>query len=120
MANALRLLSIDMVEKASSGHPGMPLGMADVATVLWSHFLRFDPQNPLWPGRDRFVLSGGHGSALLYSLLFVTGFPDMTLEALKGFRTLHSLTPGHPEWGVTPGVDATTGPLAQGLGNAVG
>ena len=120
MANALRLLSVDMVEKASSGHPGMPLGMADVATVLWSHFLRFDPQNPLWPGRDRFVLSGGHGSALLYSLLFVTGFPDMTLEALKGFRTLHSLTPGHPEWGVTPGVDATTGPLAQGLGNAVG
>ena len=118
MAKAVRFLSADMVEKAKSGHPGMPLGMADVATVLWAKFLKFDATNPDWPDRDRFVLSNGHGSALLYSLLYLTGFPGYDKETLKRFRQFSSLTPGHPEKGV--GVDFSTGPLAQGLAGAVG
>lgn len=120
MANALRILAMDAVEKASSGHPGMPMGMADVATVLFTQFLKFDPQTPDWPNRDRFILSAGHGSMLLYALLYLTGYPEMTLAALQNFRQLHSKTPGHPEWGHTAGVEATTGPLGQGLANAVG
>jgi transketolase len=119
LANAVRALSIDAVERAQSGHPGMPLGMADIATVLWQKFLKHNPKNPLWFNRDRFVLSNGHGSMLLYSLLHLTGYA-LTLEDLKLFRQLHSKTPGHPEYGETVGVETTTGPLAQGLGNAVG
>jgi transketolase len=118
-ATALRMLSVDMVQRANSGHPGMPLGMADIAAVLWLQFLRHNPHNPQWPNRDRFVLSNGHGSALLYSLLHLTGY-QVSIEDLKDFRQLHSITPGHPEHGLTPGVDATTGPLGQGLANAVG
>ncbi|MDR2902652.1 MAG: transketolase [Lactobacillales bacterium] len=120
MANALRFLSVDMVEKAKSGHPGMPLGMADVATVLWTKFLKFDATAPDWFDRDRFVLSNGHGSALLYSLLHVTGFKEMTIDQLKSFRQFGSKTPGHPESEITPGVDFSTGPLGQGLTGAVG
>jgi transketolase len=120
MANAIRALAMDAVQKADSGHPGMPMGMADVATVLFTRFLKFDPAHPDWPDRDRFVLSAGHGSMLLYSLLFLTGYPDMTLEELKNFRQLGSRTAGHPEYGHAPGIETTTGPLGQGLGNAVG
>src|SRR5204862_6515884 len=120
MANALRALAMDAVEQAKSGHPGMPMGMADIATVLFTQFLRFDPQAPDWPDRDRFVLSAGHGSMLLYSLLHLTGYPDMTLDELKRFRQLGSRTAGHPEYGHAPGIETTTGPLGQGLGNAVG
>ncbi|MBX7146217.1 MAG: transketolase [Alphaproteobacteria bacterium] len=120
LANAIRILAADAVEKAQSGHPGMPMGIADVATVLFSKFIKFYPSDPLWPNRDRFILSAGHGSMLLYSLLFLTGYKDMTLEELKKFRQLGSLTPGHPEYGHTPGIETTTGPLGQGLGNAVG
>lgn len=120
MANALRVLSMDSVQKANSGHPGLPMGMADVATVLFSQFLKFSPQDPQWPDRDRFILSAGHGSMLLYSLLHLTGYPFMTLEQLKNFRQKGSLTPGHPEVGHTPGVETTTGPLGQGLANGVG
>src|SRR3989475_6374292 len=120
MANALRALAMDAVEQAKSGHPGMPMGMADVATVLFTQFLRFDPRAPDWPDRDRFVLSAGHGSMLLYSLLHLTGYPDMTLDELKRFRQLGSRTAGHPEYGHAPGIETTTGPLGQGLGNAVG
>jgi len=119
LANAIRFLSIDAVEKAQSGHPGMPLGMADIATVLWHKFLKYNPQNPKWFNRDRFVLSNGHGSMLLYSLLHVTGY-DLSIQELKNFRQLHSKTPGHPECTDTPGVETTTGPLGQGLANAVG
>ncbi|QDP71389.1 transketolase [Legionella israelensis] len=119
LANAIRILSIDAVEKAQSGHPGMPLGMADIATVLWKKFLRHNPENPLWFDRDRFVLSNGHGSMLLYSLLHLTGY-SLELNELKHFRQLHSKTPGHPEHDHTPGVETTTGPLGQGLANAVG
>lgn len=119
LANAIRMLSVDAVERAQSGHPGMPLGMADIATVLWQKFMKHNPQNPLWFNRDRFVLSNGHGSMLLYSLLHLTGY-KLTIEDLKQFRQLHSKTPGHPEHADTPGVETTTGPLAQGLGNAVG
>ena len=119
LANAIRFLSIDAVEKAQSGHPGMPLGMADIATVLWQKFLKHNPNNPLWFNRDRFVLSNGHGSMLLYSLLHLTGY-DLSLTELKNFRQLHSKTPGHPELHDTPGVETTTGPLGQGLANAVG
>ncbi len=119
LANALRILSIDAVDKAQSGHPGMPLGMADIATVLWKKFLKFNPKNPNWFNRDRFVLSNGHGSMLLYSLLHLTGY-NLPIEELKQFRQLHSKTPGHPEHGHTPGVETTTGPLGQGLANAVG
>ncbi|MCX7338242.1 MAG: transketolase [Alphaproteobacteria bacterium] len=120
LANAIRFLSMDTVEAAKSGHPGMPMGMADVATVLFCDFLKFNPQDASWPDRDRFVLSTGHGSVLLYSLLYLTGYPDMTIEHLKQFRQWGSLTPGHPEYGHTPGVETTTGPLGQGLATAVG
>lgn len=119
LANAIRFLSIDAVEQAQSGHPGMPLGMADIATVLWQKFLRHSPKNPLWFNRDRFVLSNGHGSMLLYSLLHLTGY-HLSIDELKNFRQLHSKTPGHPESTHTPGVETTTGPLGQGLANAVG
>jgi transketolase len=119
LAHAIRFLSVDAVELAQSGHPGMPLGMADIATVLWKKFLRHNPKNPLWYNRDRFVLSNGHGSMLLYALLHLTGYA-LSLDDLKNFRQLHSKTPGHPENGLTPGVETTTGPLGQGLGNAVG
>ena len=117
--NTIRFLAVDMVEKAKSGHPGAPLGMAPMAWVLWSRFLRFDPKDPDWPGRDRFVLSAGHASALLYALLHLAGY-DLPMEELRRFRQLHSRTPGHPEVGYTPGVETTTGPLGQGLANAVG
>jgi transketolase len=120
MANAIRFLAIDAVEKAKSGHPGMPMGMADVATVLFSRFLKFDPSDPAWPDRDRFVLSAGHGSMLLYALLYLTGYDGVTLEELKSFRQWGSKTPGHPEYGHTPGVETTTGPLGQGIATAVG
>ena len=119
LANALRLLAIDAVEAAKSGHPGMPMGMADIAEVLWRDHLKHDPSSPRWADRDRFVLSNGHGSMLLYALLHLTGY-DLPLEELKRFRQLHSKTPGHPEVGLTPGVETTTGPLGQGLANAVG
>lgn len=119
LANAVRMLSVDAVNQAQSGHPGMPLGMADIATVLWKKFLKHNPKNPLWFNRDRFVLSNGHGSMLLYSLLHLTGY-KLPVEELKNFRQLHSKTPGHPEFGHTPGVETTTGPLGQGLANAVG
>ena len=120
MANAIRALSMDAVETAKSGHPGMPMGLADVATVLFTRFLKFDPAHPDWPDRDRFVLSAGHGSMLLYSLLHLTGYADMTLDELKRFRRLGSRTAGHPEFGHAAGIETTTGPLGQGLGNAVG
>ncbi|MBB3915498.1 transketolase [Rhizobium fabae] len=120
MANAIRFLAMDAVEKANSGHPGMPMGMADVATVLFTKYLRFDPKKPHWPNRDRFVLSAGHGSMLLYSLLYLTGYPDMTVEDLKQFRQLGSKTAGHPEYGHATGIETTTGPLGQGIANAVG
>ena len=120
MANAIRFLAIDAVEKAKSGHPGMPMGMADVATVLFSRFLKFDPADPAWPDRDRFVLSAGHGSMLLYALLHLTGYEGVTLDELKAFRQWGSKTPGHPEYGHTPGVETTTGPLGQGIATAVG
>ncbi len=120
MANAIRFLAIDAVEKAKSGHPGMPMGMADVATVLFTRFLKFDPADPAWPDRDRFVLSAGHGSMLLYALLHLTGYEGVTLDELKAFRQWGSKTPGHPEYGHTPGVETTTGPLGQGIATAVG
>ena len=120
MANAIRGLAMDAVEKANSGHPGLPMGAADIATVLFTHFLKFDAADPDWPDRDRFVLSAGHGSMLLYSLLYLTGYPDMTLDELKHFRQLGSRTAGHPEYGHTAGIETTTGPLGQGLANAVG
>jgi transketolase len=120
MANAIRALSMDAVERAKSGHPGLPLGAADVATVLFSRFIRFDPADPKWPDRDRFILSAGHGSMLLYAVLHLLGLPALSIDELKRFRQLGSKTPGHPESFVTPGVETTTGPLGQGLGNAVG
>ena len=119
MADALRMLAVDAIERASSGHPGAPMGMADIAEVLWNRHLRHNPANPQWPDRDRFVLSNGHGSMLLYGLLHLTGY-DLSIDDLKAFRRLHSRTPGHPEVGITPGVETTTGPLGQGLANAVG
>ncbi len=119
LANAIRALSMDAVQRANSGHPGMPMGMADIAEVLWRGYLRYNPQNPLWADRDRFVLSNGHGSMLLYAVLHLTGYP-LTLEDLKGFRQLGSKTPGHPEHDPPLGIETTTGPLGQGLANAVG
>ena len=120
MANAIRALAMDAVEQAKSGHPGLPMGAADVATVLFTQFLKFDPADPKWPDRDRFVLSAGHGSMLMYSLLYLTGYEAMTIDQIKRFRQLGSITAGHPEFGHTPGVETTTGPLGQGLANAVG
>ncbi|WP_029684346.1 transketolase [Tatumella saanichensis] len=119
LANAIRALSMDAVQKAKSGHPGAPMGMADIAEVLWRDFLNHNPQNPSWADRDRFVLSNGHGSMLIYSLLHLTGY-DLPITELENFRQLHSRTPGHPEYGYTPGVETTTGPLGQGIANAVG
>ncbi len=119
LANAIRALSMDAVQKANSGHPGAPMGMADIAEVLWRDFLKHNPANPQWADRDRFVLSNGHGSMLLYSLLHLTGY-DLSIDDLKNFRQLHSRTPGHPEYGYAPGVETTTGPLGQGITNAVG
>ena len=119
LANALRMLAIDAVEQAKSGHPGAPMGLADTAEVLWNRYLKHNPADPRWPDRDRFILSNGHSSMLLYALLHLSGY-DLPLDELKRFRQLHSKTPGHPEVGVTPGVETTTGPLGQGLANAVG
>lgn len=119
LANAIRALSMDAVQKAKSGHPGAPMGMADIAQVLWTDYLQHNPGNPHWVNRDRFVLSNGHGSMLMYSLLHLSGY-DLSIDELKNFRQLHSKTPGHPEYGYTPGVETTTGPLGQGISNAVG
>ena len=118
-ANAIRALTMDAVQKANSGHPGMPMGMADVAYVLWTRYLKHNPKNPQWPNRDRFVLSAGHGSMLLFSLLYLTGYP-MPLDELKQFRQWNSKTPGHPEYDPHGGVETTTGPLGQGFTNGVG
>ena len=120
MANAIRALAMDAVETAKSGHPGLPMGAADVATVLFTRFLHFDPGDPAWPDRDRFVLSAGHGSMLIYAVLHLLGVEAITIEETKRFRQLGSITPGHPEHGHTAGIETTTGPLGQGLANAVG
>src|SRR5678815_859377 len=117
--NTIRALTLDAVQKAKSGHPGLPLGAASMAYVLWTRFLRHNPKNPKWDNRDRFLLSAGHGSMLIYSLLHLTGY-DLPFDELKNFRQWGSKTPGHPEYGLTPGVETTTGPLGQGLANAVG
>ena len=119
LANAIRALSMDAVQKANSGHPGGPMGMADIAEVLYSDFMRHNPQNPDWVDRDRFIMSNGHASMLPYSVLHLTGY-EVSIDDLKNFRQLHSKTPGHPEYGYTPGIETTTGPLGQGLANAVG
>ena len=119
LANAIRALSMDAVQQANSGHPGAPMGMADIAEVLWNDYLKHNPANPQWPDRDRFVLSNGHGSMLIYSLLHLSGY-QLPIEEIKNFRQLHAKTPGHPEYGYAPGVETTTGPLGQGITNAVG
>jgi len=119
LANAIRALSMDAVQRANSGHPGAPMGMADIAEVLWNDFLKHNPTNPNWDNRDRFIMSNGHGSMLVYSLLHLSGY-DLPIDELKNFRQLHSKTPGHPEYGYAPGVETTTGPLGQGITNAVG
>jgi transketolase len=120
LANCIRALSMDAVEKAKSGHPGMPMGMADVATILFTRFLKFDASQPRWPDRDRFILSAGHGCALLYSALYLLGYEDMTIQELETFRQLGSKCAGHPEFRHAEGIETTTGPLGQGLANAVG
>ncbi len=119
LANAIRALSMDAVQKANSGHPGAPMGMADIAEVLWNGHMKHNPANPDWADRDRFILSNGHGSMLIYSLLHLTGY-DLSMDDLKNFRQLHAKTPGHPEYGYAPGVETTTGPLGQGITNGVG
>ena len=120
LANAIRSLSMDAVEKANSGHPGLPMGCADIATVLFTKVMKFDPADSKWADRDRFVLSAGHGSMLLYSSLYLLGYEDMTIDQVKNFRQLGSKTAGHPEYGHAQGIETTTGPLGQGIGNAVG
>ena len=120
LANAVRFLSLDAVEAANSGHPGMPMGMADVATILFKNFLRFNPKDPSWFNRDRFVLSAGHGSMLLYSLLYLTGYKSVSIDDIKNFRKLDCICPGHPEYHSNSGIETTTGPLGQGISNAVG
>ena len=120
MANAIRFLSMDAIEKANSGHPGLPMGAADIATVLYTRFLNHDPKHPDWADRDRFVLSAGHGSMLLYSLLYLTGYEDITIDEIRNFRQLGAKTAGHPEYGHAAGIETTTGPLGQGIANAVG
>ncbi|HUD52155.1 transketolase family protein, partial [Parvibaculum sp.] len=120
MANAIRALAMDAVQKANSGHPGMPMGAADIATVLFTKFLKIDPKKPHWPDRDRFVLSAGHGSMLLYAVNYLLGYEDMTIEQIKNFRQLGAITAGHPEYGHVQGVETTTGPLGQGISTAVG
>src|SRR6185503_18897346 len=120
MANAIRALAMDAVEQAKSGHPGLPMGAADIATVLFTQVLKFDPADPKWPDRDRFVLSAGHGSMLIYAVMHLLGYESVTLEEIKKFRQIGSMTPGHPENFITPGIETTTGPLGQGLANAVG
>ena len=119
LTGAIRALAMDAVQQARSGHPGAPMGMAEIAEVLWRHHLRHNPANPNWADRDRFVLSNGHGSMLIYALLHLTGY-DLTIDDIRNFRQLHSKTPGHPEYGYAPGVETTTGPLGQGVSNAVG
>ncbi|EKE17568.1 MAG: hypothetical protein ACD_10C00394G0001, partial [uncultured bacterium] len=119
LTGAIRALAMDAVQQANSGHPGAPMGMAEIAEVLWRRQLRHNPANPHWPDRDRFVMSNGHGSMLVYALLHLTGY-DLSIDDLKNFRQLHAKTPGHPEFGYTPGVETTTGPLGQGISNAVG
>ena len=120
MANAIRFLSADAVENAKSGHPGMPMGIAEVVTILFAKHLRFNPENPEWKNRDRFILSAGHGSMLMYSLLYLLGYPKISMDHIKSFRKVNSPAAGHPEFGELPGIETTTGPLGQGLGNGLG
>ena len=120
MSNSVRALSMDAVQKANSGHPGMPMGMADVSTILFKYFLKFNPKNPSWINRDRFVLSAGHGSMLLYSLLYLTGYKSIKLKDIKNFRQINSICAGHPEYVENSGIETTTGPLCQGISYAVG